>query len=290
MNSLPFINPKRETKKIIGFLKKVQKKTGFDKVVIGISGGIDSALSLALLTKAYKKKNIFPVYMPFSLPFFRFREKNLKQIKEFIEKLKIPEKNFSVIILEGVAEKIAYQMKTTGYSGLDKIVHDINDCFTCPNIDLEKQIRMGNVLARLRMIFLFDQAKKNRALVCGTENKSEHLLGYYTRFGDGASDIEPIRHLYKTHIFEMAKYLRIPKEIIEKEPSAGLWACQTDEGEFGFTYQEADQVLYLYHDRGVSKSRIKKMGYKNMNKIIGRMKSNLFKALTPYQLTSPKSA
>jgi len=139
-------------------------------------------------------------------------------------------------------------------------------------------------MARTRMIILFDQAKRHEALVCGTENKSEHLLGYFTRFGDSASDIEPITHLYKTQVYQLAKYLKIPEEIIQTQPTAGLWENQTDEGEFGFTYEEADQVLYLFHDRNKSLNEIINLGFKNTEKIIKRVKQNEFKRKTPYTI------
>jgi len=148
---------------------------------------------------------------------------------------------------------------------------------------IDDKIRLGNIMARVRMIILFDLAKQLNALVCGTENKSEKLLGYFTRFGDAASDIEPISHLYKTQIYQLAKYLKVPEEIIKQSPTAGLWNGQTDEDDFGFTYEEADQVLYLYHDRGQDINLIKK-GFKNAEKIINRLFSNKFKLLTPYKI------
>src|SRR6266404_9567457 len=92
------------------------------------------------------------------------------------------------------------------------------------------KVRIGNIAARMRMIVLYDLAKQYNALVCGTENKSENLLGYFTRFGDQASDIEPIEHLYKTQVYQLAAYLKIPAAVINQEPSAGLWLGQTDEG------------------------------------------------------------
>ncbi|NCO88578.1 NAD(+) synthase [Candidatus Roizmanbacteria bacterium] len=137
-------------------------------------------------------------------------------------------------------------------------------------------------MARTRMIILFDQAKKLDALVCGTENKSEHLLGYFTRFGDAASDIEPIQHLYKTQIYQLAKYLKIPREIINQPPTAGLWNGQTDEGQFEFTYKEADQVLSLYYDQRKSLKMIIKSGFPNVKIIIKMMRNNQFKNKTPY--------
>jgi len=149
-------------------------------------------------------------------------------------------------------------------------------------LDLSSRIRIGNIMTRVRMIILFDLAKKYNALVCGTENKSEHLLGYFTRFGDGASDIEPIGHLYKTQVYQLAKYLGVPQTIMNQKPSAGLWSGQTDETEFGFTYEEADQVLFLHFDTKMSTEKIIKMGYKNAKKIMRHVKKNEFKRKTPY--------
>ena len=281
MKTLALINPKQETNKIIRFLKKIQKKTKLDKIVIGLSGGVDSAVVLNLLTRAYLKKNIYVSYMPYDLPLIRSWNKDYREIKELVEILKIPKSNFFAIPISGPSEKIIYQMKTAGYSGIDKIMHEVNDCFTCPNIDIVKKTRMGNIMARLRMIFLFDLAKRFNGLVAGTENKSEHLLGYYTRFGDGASDIEPIIHLYKTQVYQLAKYLKVPKKIIEKEPSAGLWPCQTDEGEFGFTYKEADWILYLNRDKKIP---LDKIPFKNARRIFERVKDNQFKQEVPYKI------
>jgi NAD+ synthase len=108
------------------------------------------------------------------------------------------------------------------------------------------------------------------------------LLGYFTRFGDGASDIEPIGHLYKTQVYQLAKYLGVPQTIMNQKPSAGLWSGQTDETEFGFTYEEADQVLFLHFDTKMSTEKIIKMGYKNAKKIMRHVKKNEFKRKTPY--------
>ena len=144
--------------------------------------------------------------------------------------------------------------------------------------------RKGNVMARVRMIVLFDLSKKFNYLVMGTENKTEHLLGYYTRFGDEASDIEPLRELYKTQVFDLAKYLRVPQETINKAPTAGLWEGQTDEGEFGFSYKEADEILYLYANKKLTKKEIIAKGYGK--KVIERLwwwvSKGEFKDRVPY--------
>jgi NAD+ synthase len=107
---------------------------------------------------------------------------------------------------------------------------------------------------------LFDYAKTLNALVLGTENKSEHYLGYYTRFGDEASDIEPLRNLYKTEIYRLAEHLAIPEGIREAVPTAGLWAGQTDEGQFGFAYKAADEILYGLHEAQLSPQELVERG------------------------------
>jgi NAD+ synthase len=276
------LNPKKETKKIVSFLKKIQKKTKKEKVVLGLSGGIDSATTLTLLTKAYKKENIFVVYLPYQMPFFKIFDKTLQKIKKLLNQLKISEKNFFIIPLKNPANKLFDIAKTIDKKGLDKIIYNIKECFTCPNTDYTNKVRKGNILARVRMIILFDIAKKLDALVCGTENKSENLLGYYTRFGDAASDIEPIAHLYKTQVYKLAKYLKVPKEIIEAPPTAGLWENQTDEGEFGFSYKEADLLLYQLFDLKKPLNKIDKKTFPNLKKIISFIKKNQFKKQVPY--------
>ena len=145
-----------------------------------------------------------------------------------------------------------------------------------PKMDI---LRKGNIMARIRMTFVFDQAKRHRALVVGTENKSEYLLGYFTRFGDGASDIEPLRNLYKTHVYQLAEFMHLPKSILTKQPSAGLWENQTDEGEFGFSYKDADRVLYYYFDKKLSVGEIVKRDLKKttVDRVLQFAKKNNFK-------------
>ena len=254
MNILPQINPKQETKKIVEFLKKIKKKTKKDKVVIGLSGGIDSTVAHYLLKKAYKPENIISVSLPY--------EKIKPIINEVagVEKKGFPTARRSVDIR---------RLSSTGG----------NEFETGPAT--LKKIRYGNIMARVRMIILFDLAKKYDALVCGTENKSERLLGYFTRFGDAASDIEPITYLYKTQVYQLAKYLKVSQKIIDAPPTAGLWQGQTDEAEFGFSYIEADQFLYLYIDKKIP---LKKIKLKNAEKIIKRVLNNQFKQEVPYSL------
>jgi NAD+ synthase len=126
--------------------------------------------------------------------------------------------------------------------------------------DIDK-VRLGNKMARERMSILFDQAKKLGCLVLGTSNKTEILLGYSTIFGDNASSINPLGDLYKQQVWQLAHHLGVPQEVVGKKPSADLWPGQTDEGELGFDYTSADEVLCLMFDLGLSPSEVVDQGY-----------------------------
>ncbi|MEK9178532.1 MAG: NAD(+) synthase, partial [Patescibacteria group bacterium] len=222
MNSLPSINPKEEVSKISVFIKDVFKKQNIQQVVIALSGGVDSGASLALLSRSIPKENILALHMPY------FKEDD--HVEDLVRFVGLPEKSYKNLQIEKMVNGIIEEL-------------DISE---------DDKLRRGNIGVRVRMIILYDFAKKVNGLVCGTENRSENLLGYYTRFGDEASDLEPILHLYKTQVYELAKYLDLPSSILNKPPAAGLWETQTDEEELGFSYKEADPVLYLYFDRNKS--------------------------------------
>ncbi len=247
------IRPEYETKRIVESLKRIKKKIGIEKTVVGMSGGIDSTTVFYLLKKVYSLENIYPAIL-------NFYPKDNNPTKKILGEAGIPKNNV-----------------------LDMSIKPMVDEFE-KRLLIDSKVRKGNLMARTRMIVLFDLAKKVNGIVSGTENKTEKLLGYYTRFGDAASDFEPISHLYKTQIYELAKYLGIHDRIVKAAPTAGLWAGQTDEKEFGFTYKEADQVLHLYHDKRINPEKIKRMGFKNADKIIGRSLLNRFKLFVPYKL------
>lgn len=256
---LPEINAEIEKTRIVAFIKQTLFEQKIENVVIGMSGGIDSTVSFYLLKEILPLKNIFVAHLYFEKPIFENLDKILKDIK-------FPIENITHVSIKSSVTQITKNLKI--------------------NQSEASKVRIGNISARVRMIMLFDLAKKHNALVIGTENKSENLLGYFTRFGDQASDIEPIEHLYKTQVFKLAKYMGISPEIINQPPSAGLWKNQTDEKELGFTYEEADQVLYLALEKKMKVNKIEKKGFRNAEKIIRRHEDNIFKHKTPYVLSS----
>lgn len=228
------INISRAATEITSFIKESCRKESCQSVFIGLSGGIDSSTALYLAAKSLGINHVYPVLLPYG----NLSTEDTKDAWSVVKSLHIPSKNIEIIDIKPFVDSVV-----TYDSEMD-------------------DLRKGNVMARMRTIILFDLARKNNYLVVGTENKTEHLLGYYTRFGDEASDIEPLRNLYKSQVFELAKFLNVPEKIVQKTPSAGLWSGQTDEKEFGFTYKEADKILYLYSEKRVSKVEIQNMGFK----------------------------
>jgi NAD+ synthase len=237
------------------FIRRAFAKAGFSHAVIALSGGVDSATSCALSAAALGKKHIYPLLLPYG----NLNNQGTLDARLVIRVLKIPNENVSEINIQPLVDPIV---------SLDSSMDNI---------------RCGNIMARVRMILLYDYAKKCNALVVGTENKTEHLLGYFTRFGDEASDIEPLRNLYKTQVYKLARFLQLPESILTKAPTAGLWQGQTDEGEFGFTYKEADEILSLIVDARLAVADVVAKGYDQtiVEKVVARMKANDFKHHLP---------
>lgn len=253
------IDAKKVEKNIISFIRNVINGSTSTKVVIGVSGGIDSAVALACLCRAIGEENIIAVCLPYG----KLNTQGLLDAKKIIKAYNIPKHQQYTIDIQPVVDLLALYDRTMNSE------------------------RKGNIMARIRMIFLYDAAKKSRGLVCGTENKSEHLLGYFTRHGDSASDFEPIRHLYKTQIISLARHLLVPEEICNKAPSAGLYAGQSDEGEFGFSYTDADKVLHLFYDKNYTKNQIYESGLSAdlVNRVLQRTATNAFKHIVPHVIS-----
>ena len=255
MDTLFHLNLPQEKQRILSFLKKTFVEQKIDHAVIGLSGGIDSTTSFFLLKEVLPPEKIHVAHMYYFEPIFDDIEKEVK-------KADIPDENIHVLSIKDAVDAV-----------IDLQQIDGNE---------DDKVRIGNISARMRMIVLFDLAKKYHGLVVGTENKSENLLSYFTRYGDQASDIEPIEHLYKTQVYQLAKYLGVPDVLLNQAPTAGLWQGQTDEGQFGFTYEEADQVLILHLEQHKSIEEIEKLGFKNAKAILAWRKKNLFKHHVPY--------
>ncbi len=215
-------NPAGEADRIANFIAKQQQDIGFKAGVIGISGGIDSSLTAVLTRKALPDSKLELVFMP----------------------------------EETTPERDARDVKKLGQEfDLDIKTIDIDEYFEVFRREFSElsAIAGANIKARLRMILLYTVANEQDGLVIGTGNLSEWLLGYFTKYGDGAADIAPLLHLFKTEVKELARYMELPESIIEKPPSAGLWEGQTDEEELGGSYEDLDRVLYCKTELGLSR-------------------------------------
>ena len=211
------LNLKTVRSMLVQFIKDEVTNTGLAKAVVGLSGGIDSAVAAYLAAEALGKKNVLAVMMPY--------------------KTSSPESKAD-------AEQI---VNTLGVrSTLVDITPMVDPLFESQHIT--DNLRKGNIMARERMIVLYDFSQKEKSLVIGTSNKTESMLGYGTIYGDMACAINPLGDLYKTTVWELAAELGVPENIIKKKPTADLWKGQTDEGELGFSYREVDRVLYSMID------------------------------------------
>jgi NAD+ synthase len=237
---------------LVRFVRDETTNAGFEKAVIGISGGVDSSVAAFLAAEALGKKNVLGVILPYRTS-----------------------SNESVRDAEEVAGVLGIRSETVDISGM------VDSYATQRRID--GKVRLGNVMARMRMIVLYDISARERALVVGTSNKTELLIGYGTQHGDMACAINPLGDLYKTQIWQLAGCLGVPKKIIEKKPTADLWPGQTDENEIGLTYSELDSLLYRMIDERASQDDLAKEGFKNetITKISALVRKSQFKRRPP---------
>jgi NAD+ synthase len=260
--------------RLTDFIQNTLASAGFSRLLVAVSGGVDSGTALALAAVASGPGSIHVLMMPYGA----WHAAAQRRAQLLIKELQIPTSQTYENDIAPMADRFFTALGLGAGQGASG----------AGAADLDR-IRAGNIMARVRMVLLFDQARRLNALVLGTENKSEHLLGYYTRFGDEASDIEPLRNLYKTEVYQLAEHLKLPREILDARPSAGLWPGQTDEGQFGFTYEEADQVLYGLYEAGLSAEELAGGGLQPeaIQKVQAWVESVEFKHHLPYLAPDP---
>lgn len=246
------------------FIREEVAKAGLKSVTLGLSGGIDSAAACYLAVAALGKDNVTAIMMPYKNSAGTSMDDALK----VVGKLGIAHR-----VIDITAQIDAYfdNEKESGSSGKDR------------NGKESLKVRKGNKMSRERMSILYDHSYRLNSLVLGTSNKSELLLGYGTLYGDMASALNPIGDIYKTQIYRLAELMDIPESIIKKAPSADLWEGQSDESELGFTYEEADGVMYLLIDKMYKPEVVSSLGYdeKLVNRIYGMIKKSQYKRRMP---------
>jgi NAD+ synthase len=224
------INPELVTQILCRFIRNEIRRAGFGHGVVGLSGGIDSSTVAYLAARALGPENVLAVTMPYKTS----SESSRRDAKLVIEQL--------------------------GLRWIDVPITGQIDAYFARFADAS-QMRLANKCARERMTVLYDQSAAFEALVLGTSNKSELLLGYTTQFGDMASAINPVGDLYKTQLRQLAVYLGVPELIRDKAPSGDLWVGQTDEGELGFSYADVDRMLVLMVDRRWRRAELIRAGF-----------------------------
>lgn len=236
--------------KLINFLKEELEKTGLKSVVVGLSGGLDSAV-VAVLCKEAFKDNLNCVLMP-------SQYSSKASIQDALDLCKKFDIKHEIISIEPMLSAYLKNME-------------------------KNNLRIGNFCARLRMSVLYDNSAKNSSLVVGTSNKSEILLGYGTIFGDLACAINPIGDIYKSDLFEFAKYLGVNDNIVKKAPSADFYEGQSDEADLGYSYKEIDDLLKKMIDDNLSKDELLALGFQNefIENIKRRVQINEFKRRMP---------
>lgn len=246
------IDPARATAILTAFLRSESSRTGRSRLVVGLSGGLDSAVAVSLAVRAQGPEQVLGILMP-------YRSSSADSLRH--------------------ARLLARRL------GIDTEEIDIT-----PMVDAyftsaprASRARRGNKMARERMSILYDRSEVRKALVVGTSNKTELLLGYGTVHGDLASALNPIGDLYKTQVRQLAVYLKVPKPIRDKPPSADLWPGQTDEEDLGLTYAEADRLLYWMFDRRASEKELLQSGFarRTVRRIHERVRRSQFKRRMP---------
>ncbi|MBM4168569.1 MAG: NAD+ synthase [Ignavibacteria bacterium] len=237
---------------LIRFVRDQIRNVGFERAIIGLSGGVDSAVSTSLALQALGQDNTLAVILP-------HRDSSRESVED----------------AELVARELGVHAETIDISGM------VDSYAQAQNVT--DKVRRGNLMARARMIVLYDLSLREKALVIGTSNKTELLLGYGTIHGDLACAINPIGDLYKTQVWQLADALGIPKKVIEKKPTADLWPDQTDEGELGFTYASVDRLLHKMVDERRRDDELAAAGFEPefISRVREMIRKNQFKRRPP---------
>jgi NAD+ synthase len=253
MNSLDLsINPSLARQILTGFIKSEITRAGFSRAVINLSGGLDSALACALSAEALGPENVLALRLPYRAS----SPDSLEHAQLMIDQLGVQSETLEIT--------------------------DMVDPLINRDPDMSKT-RKGNIMARTRMIILYDRSETFQGLPIGTSNKTEILLGYTTLWGDMASALNPIGDLYKTQVRQLSQAMNIPAPIVDKPPSADLWAGQTDESDLGFTYDQVDQLLYLLVDQRYLPEECIEAGFDKafVEKVVARIRRFQFKRMMP---------
>jgi NAD+ synthase len=246
------IDPDLTSQILVEFIRSELHRAGFERGVVGVSGGVDSAVTCFLAARALGPENVLALSLPYQTT---SEEARLHSAR--------------------VIEATGVQTRTIDITPVVEPYFEL-----MPEMD---RVRRGNVMARARMLILYDHSAEFNALVIGTGNKTEILLGYTTLYGDSACAINPVGDLYKTQIRELAKNLGVPQEIIAKAPSADLWQGQTDEDELGFTYDQVDGLLSLLVDGRMSPEGCIQAGYSAafVEQVQRRVQNTQYKRVLP---------
>lgn len=246
------INPELVCDILVRFLREELGSAGFKRAVIGLSGGIDSAVSAALAVRAFGPEEVLGVMMP-------YRTSN-------------PDSEAHARL---VADDLSMPVRLVDISAM------VDGYFDQEQVPAG--MRRGNVMARARMTILYDYSEAWGGLVIGTSNKTEMLLGYSTLFGDSAHAVNPLGDLYKHQVFQLARFLDLPSEVIDKPPSADLFEGQTDEQELGFTYAQADSLLVRLIDERYSEDELVESGFDRdfVRMVATRIVRNQYKRVPP---------
>ncbi|MCL2115962.1 MAG: NAD+ synthase [Methanobrevibacter sp.] len=280
MIKLPKLNPDKTKDKITDFIKNKKVESSAKGIAIGLSGGLDSTLVAYLLKEAIGSENILGVHMSTSTT----PKEDKKHFKLIAEYLNINSKEIAIDDLSKEFINLATDFRRDSRNNGPGNVANVPITGKRTYDDYVLKVAEGNLKARIRMSILYYYANLNNFIVAGTGNRSELLIGYFTKYGDGSADILPIANIYKSQLKKLAIAWNIPREIIDKPPSAGLWDGQTDEIEIGFSYEILDKLLHTIVDKNLDNDTISKeinISHEEINKIRDKIENNKHKLRFP---------